>query len=364
MGERDSLIHELEDAMQSGSSAKRVATLRRITDLFVDSADELEDEQIALFDDVLSRLIEEIGSRARAELSNRMAPIANAPSNLIRRLAKDDGIEVAGPVLSLSERLSEADLIGVAVEKSQEHLLAIAERRHLGEAVTDVLVDRGNRQVLCKVAENDGAAFSREGLSSLVQRAEGDDKLAASVGHRGDIPPDLYRKLVLHASATVRRDLLRTATQEMQEEIQRTLSGVLRDMGVKKITHRDYTFAEARVLAMRDTRNTLGEAELVEFAERQKFEEAVVVLSLITAVPVEVFDRIMNDVRSDPLLIIAKAAGFKWQTLRAIIKLQRPDVPDVTLLEVHEDFERLSLTTAERAFRFWQIRNAGTREVA
>ncbi|MGP0092069.1 MAG: DUF2336 domain-containing protein [Xanthobacteraceae bacterium] len=364
MGERDSLIHELEDAMQSGSSAKRVTTLRRVTDLFVDSAEELQDEQIALFDDVLSRLVEEIGLRARAELSNRMAPIANAPSNLMRRLANDDGIEVAGPVLSRSERLSDADLIGVAVEKSQRHLLAIAGRRQLGEAVTDVLVDRGNRQVLCKVAENNGAAFSSDGLNGLVQRAEGDDKLTARVGHRDDIPPDLYRKLILHASATVRRDLLRAATREMQEEIQRTVSGVLRDMGVKKATHRDYTFAEARVLAMRDTRNIIGEAELAEFAERKKFEETVIILSLITAVPVEVFDHILSDVRSDPLLIITKAAGFKWQTLRALIQLQRPDVPEVTLLEAEDDFNKLSPSTAERAFRFWQIRNSGTRDVA
>ena len=282
----------------------------------------------------------------------------------MRRLASDDGIEVAGPVLSRSERLSDADLVGVAVEKSQKHLLAIAERRQLAAVVTDVLVDRGNRQVLRKVAGNTGAAFSREGLDGLVRRAEGDDKLATSVGQRDDIPADLFRKLVLHASETVRRELLHAATREMQEQIQSALSGVLHDMGVKKTMHRDYTFAEARVLAMRDTRNKLGEAELAEFAERKKFEETVVILSLITEMPIEVFDRVMNDVRSDPLLIIARAAGFKWQTLRSLIQLQRPDVPEVTLLEVHEDFKKLSLPTAERAFRFWQIRNAGTREVA
>jgi uncharacterized protein (DUF2336 family) len=170
MGERESLIQELEQAMQCGSSAKRIETLRRVTDLFVDNAEELQEEQIALFDDVLNRLIEEIGLRARAEFSKRMAPIANAPSNLIRRLANDDGIEVAGPVLSASERLSVADLVAVAAEKSQKHLLAIAERRHLGEAVTDVLVGRGDPEVLCKVAENAGAAFSPAGLSDLVQR--------------------------------------------------------------------------------------------------------------------------------------------------------------------------------------------------
>src|SRR6202023_1211478 len=73
-----SLISELEDAIQSGSKDKRVDSLRRITDLFVANADRLNDQQIEVFDDVLGQLIKRIEGKALAELSRRLGPIANS----------------------------------------------------------------------------------------------------------------------------------------------------------------------------------------------------------------------------------------------------------------------------------------------
>ncbi|HTP92554.1 MAG TPA: hypothetical protein VMJ52_12510, partial [Xanthobacteraceae bacterium] len=61
-----SLIAELEDAIQSGSKDKRIDALRRITDLFVADADRLNDQQIDVFDDVLGHLIKRIEARALA----------------------------------------------------------------------------------------------------------------------------------------------------------------------------------------------------------------------------------------------------------------------------------------------------------
>jgi hypothetical protein len=52
--------------------------LRRVTDLLVDGANVYTDEHVALFDDVIGRLSRGIEAKVRAELSNRLAPIANA----------------------------------------------------------------------------------------------------------------------------------------------------------------------------------------------------------------------------------------------------------------------------------------------
>src|ERR1700684_3045884 len=93
-----SLISELEDAIQSGSKDKRVDSLRRITDLFVSDANRLNDQQIEVFDDVLGHLIKRIEGKALAELSRRLSPINNAPIEIVRRLARDDDITVAEPV--------------------------------------------------------------------------------------------------------------------------------------------------------------------------------------------------------------------------------------------------------------------------
>ena len=100
-----SIIGELEDAVNGGSPAKRVATLRRVTDLFMHDGERLSEEQVKVFDDVLSLLVARVETRARAELSKRLAPVDYAPFEVIEKLASDDEIEVAGEVLTHSSRL-------------------------------------------------------------------------------------------------------------------------------------------------------------------------------------------------------------------------------------------------------------------
>src|ERR1700730_18695089 len=107
MTARTSLIVDLEDAVQRGAPVRRAEALRRITDLFLGSADRFTGEQVALFDDVMGRLIDRIETRALAELSRRLGPVANAPEQVLRRLARNDGTPVPGPVLAGSAGLLE-----------------------------------------------------------------------------------------------------------------------------------------------------------------------------------------------------------------------------------------------------------------
>ena len=121
-----SLIPELEHVIQHGSQDKRAATVKRIANLFIDGAAHFSEDHIGLFDDVLCRLIVEIETKARAEMAHTMAPLANAPAELIRQLAHDDDIEVAGPVLTKSTRLQETELVELARTKGQAHLAVLA----------------------------------------------------------------------------------------------------------------------------------------------------------------------------------------------------------------------------------------------
>src|SRR4029077_4921223 len=101
----ESLLDELQSTLAHGTVARRVETLRRVTDLFINGAVDFSDEQIELFDDVFQCLMHHIKTSAKALLANRLAPIGSAPPVTIRTLAFDDVIEIAGPVLSRSERL-------------------------------------------------------------------------------------------------------------------------------------------------------------------------------------------------------------------------------------------------------------------
>ena len=183
----ENLLDELQATLAHGTVARRVETLRRVTDLFINGAVDFSDEQIALFDDVFQCLIEHIETSAKALLANRLAPIdtraaADHPRAGVRR--SDRGRR---PRCCRSRSGSTTKtLIETARSKSQAHLMAISTRRVLSGAVTDVLVLRGNDEVVQNTVNNPGAEFSERGFTRLVNRAEGDDDLATCIGLRPD----------------------------------------------------------------------------------------------------------------------------------------------------------------------------------
>ena len=352
-----SLIPELEDVIQRGSDARRTEAVRRIASLFVDGAPTFNEDHVGLFDDVLCRLVVEIETKARAEISARLAAVDNAPASLMRQFANDDDIAVAGPVITQSPRLNDDDLVDIAKTKGQAHLFALSARTNIGEGVTDVLVERGDVEVVRKVADNRTARLSDGGFSTLVQRAEDDGVLAEKVGARADIPPHLFRDLVVRATAVVQQRLLAAAKPETKLEIQRVLEKVAKEFG-RATPSRDYAEALRVALDMQQT-GKLDEAALTEFARAKKYEETVASLAVLSGVPIETADRLMNGDRPDPILILCKAAGFSWATARAII-MSRPSAKgtsNAALDAAFGNFEKLSPSTAQRVVRFWQVRD-------
>src|SRR4030088_2834487 len=207
----NSIIAELEDAVRNGSSEKRVGTLRQVTDLFLHEGDRLSEDQVQVFDDVLCILIARVESRAKAELSQRLAPLDYAPFEVIQHLARDNDIAVAGEILANSSRLRTSDLVEIASTRGQDHLLAISGRINLPEAVTDVIVDRGERKVIRKLANNASAALSHARSSGIVAHADADDELTEILGLRIDLPLQLLRDVLPLPTDALRARLMAIA---------------------------------------------------------------------------------------------------------------------------------------------------------
>ena len=359
MSGHHSLIVELEDAIKSGSQDKRVETLRRVTDLFLTDPDRLNEAQIGVFDDVLVHLIRRIETRALAELSSRLAPIDNAPVEVIRNLARSDEIVVAAPVLTQSARLSTDDLIEIARTKSQGHLLAISGRARLEEAVTDQLLSRGDREVRHTLARNGGARFSEAGFTALVDGTETDESLAKAVGLRLDLPVSVLRALLSKATEAVRAWLLSYAPPEAKTEIQRTLATISSAITREAAAPRDFTFAQQLVAAMQE-REELNEAAILEFANTKRHEELVAALSALCSASIQLVAALMKSDRTEGLLVSCKAAGLKWPTVTAILRnrFAHHSVSDEELANARADYLALSQASAQRTLRFWQVRAA------
>jgi uncharacterized protein (DUF2336 family) len=348
MNGQESLIKDIEAAVANRPASHRSDSLRYVTDLFVAQAPSYTEEQVSLFDDVIGRLAVHIEISSRALLAQRLAVIPNAPPRVIQALAEDDDIEVASPVLSQSECLNEATLVETARSKGQGHLLAISRRKKITQSITDVLVERGDKEVVLSTVSNAGAQFSNSGFAILVQRAEGDDQIASSVGARIEMPRHHFLKLLSVASHAV-RSKLEHANPQAADEIRR----VVREVTIKAQTQSvsdSFEYSKARkTIAERSVNDTITISDLCEFAATGKFEETVVGLSLLSHIAVATIERALMQERTELLLSILKTCGLQWADVKLILQLRARNHA-MSMADVEQclaSYERLKPTTAK-----------------
>lgn len=358
-----SLIDELESAVRTGSPENRVNTLRRVTDLFLQDAHRLNDEQIGVFDDVLCRLTAKIEKTALAELGKRLGPVDTAPIGVIRQLASHDEIDVAAPVLTGSKRLSTSDLVEMAQSKSQAHLLAISQRATLDPTLTDVLLDRGNRTVVSNLATNAGARFSDTGFNTLVKRAEDDEGLQEIVGLRRDLPGELLQELLRRATDSVKTKILSQTPPQRRQQVDEVIAKITQDIkGINKKVDRDYSYAQAHVNELAAA-GKLNEATLLTFIQEQRQDEFIVGLARLSHAPNRIIEELFKGPRNDGFLMPCKAAGLGWPTVKFIlgVKLAGKPAADRIIEVAQADYARLTVGTAQRTLRFMSIHETATK---
>lgn len=356
-----SLIAEIEDTFESGTIEKQADILRRVTDLFLADANSYSDEHVDLFDVVISRLAEKIEIKARAELARRLAPADNAPPMTVRMLAHDQSIEVAGPILSQSNRLTDEDLVAIASHKSQERLLAISKRATISESVSDVLVAHGDRNVVLSVAQNEGARFSDAGYDEIIDRSINDEVLAICVATRKDIPRGHFNTLIAKASEVV-FEKLAASNPDSVYEVHKVLTDITgQDASAQPNANRDYRKAAAQFDIVRRS-GTPIDSIVREYATGGKFEETVAAISALSGAPIKLVESVMNDGRSenDFVLILTKAAGLSWPTAKQICILRRKafSLSSPAMEMARRSFDRLMPATAQRLVRFYNNRHS------
>lgn len=100
---------------------------------------------------------------------------------------------VAGPVLEQAKALPDETIIAlIDNDRVEAKLLSkVAARPALSEAISQILIDRGNGAVQRKVIDNPDAAISEKSFAKLVIGINGNKELAAKIAARKDVPEDL-----------------------------------------------------------------------------------------------------------------------------------------------------------------------------
>jgi uncharacterized protein (DUF2336 family) len=364
MGEVNTFLRELDEAVSRGTPESRQRALWHTTDLLIQGR--YSDDEIWTFGEVIGRLADEIEVAARAQLARRIARIDNAPVNIVHKLAFDDSIDVAGPILRESERLEPYALVANVCLKSQSHLLAISKRKTLEESVTDVLVTRGNLEVVNSVVTNTGARLSEFGFLHMVQRAEGDSILAEQLGLRKDIPRQVFQQLIAKASDDVRKRL-EVERPAMVEQIHSTMTDVAGTLQSKFGPVSRQHFVAKRVVASQHREGNLNENSICGYAQSHRLDEVTIGLSLLCSLPTDVIERAVLDKNREMLLILAKALDFSWATTMALLFLGAKDhritAKDLSTLE--GEFGRLNVKTSRSVLEFYQShKNADATDAA
>jgi uncharacterized protein (DUF2336 family) len=350
-----SFLRDLDDAVQRGTNESRARALWHTTDLMITGR--YSEDEIWTFGEVIGRLADEIEVAARAQLSKRLARFDRAPVNILHKLAFDDAIEVAGPILRDSGRLEPYALVANVCIKSQPHMLAISKRKSIVESVTDVLVTRGDKDVVNSIAGNNGARFSDFGFLHMIQRAEGDSILAEQLGLRKDIPRQVFQQLIAKASDDVKKRL-KAERPDMASQIQSSVTEVAGTLQSKFGPVSRSHFVAKRVVATQHQQSNLNENSISLYARSHKLDEVTIGLSLLCGLPGDVVERALLDRNREMLLILTKALDFSWATTMSMLFLGAKDhrITAKDLKDLEGEFGRLNVETSRSVLKFYQSR--------
>lgn len=349
-------LQDLQGLARERSSDKRRELLRAVSDCFL-SSDEHSATEVALYDEVVTRVLDEVEPIARAELAERLADIANPPRNALRRLA-DDHIIVAKSILSRSSALDDDDLERIALNQSQEHLAAIATRAKLSERITDVLVARGDEAVVDTVVGNQGARFSRQGFATLADRATGNERLLNRLGARRDLPAEITARLAPMINAALEAKLKAAgedADVSRLRELAAESSAVLADRlraATKVVRTLEIIIAEVESgkIAMDDA--------VIELADADATPDLSKLMGSRVGLRTDTVMRALCAPADEPVALLSRAAGMKINGYTAVVRMRRRRRrgSEAASTQLLEQFQDLPMETAQRVLRFLKVR--------
>lgn len=352
-----SQLHHLIDLAREPSSEKRRELLRQVTGVFMTHHEQIEGPEMALYDEVMSQLSEEMETIVRAEIARKLAEARVAPLGLLRRLASDD-IEVAEPILMRSKALTESDLIHVVSTKGQDHMRAVSQRAEVPESVSGVIIARGDDTTVNTLLRNDGARLSRESNEAVVQRAQSSPALHDAIVNRKDFPIDLMNDMYFVVETRLRERIMQENARLDPATLEQALS---KSRNTVAIAHGSFPADYEKILGEVDTlyRNQkLTAALLAKYMRDPNQTWFLCALSVMADIDFLTAKHVVERRELDALAIACKAADLEKSLFLtyAMIMLATQDNAMGKATEYGKLYEQLPRETALRTIRFWRMR--------
>ena len=342
----------------------RTRLVQIVGDLFFDTDTVLRDAERNIMSDILRQLIHDVEMKVRQQLAERMASEINAPRDLISALANDQ-IEVAHPILTQSTILQDIELIEIVEHRTFGHQLAIAMRESVSEAVSEALIGTGNVDVIKTLLENENADISGKAMESLVEQSEKIDDIQVPLINRGDLGPDLAKRMYWWVSAALRKHIVehyRIDEAELDDKIQDTIHDILGGDGsgpgmidstpLRKSQELAEKLQKAQAITPQLLIQTLRQREVILFED---------LLSQRTGLRTNLIRRFVFEPGGEGLAIACRAVDISKADFASIFLLSRSARPGDKVVDPNEVsrvlnfFDRIKTDTALKVVKRWQF---------
>lgn len=341
-------LAKLADLAKDSSIAGRKSLIGILTDMYLAAGDTRSDQISFLFGDIALRILGQLEEETRAALAERVCHDDMAPHQLMLHLAQDS-VPVAKPVLQNSPVLLPQDLVSIASKASMEHLGAIATRERVEQAVTSILVDRGDQTVLSKVAENKGADFADSSFVQLLNKAGKDERIQAALMVRPDLSDEAGRLLLPMLGDDLKKRVGSLNAGNSLVKLMNTQADEARTKHLERLKLQ----ADALVQEI-DNGKLLVDDVVRRIARSGKPTELGLLLAGISKLPAQAVLQLLFTQNDKPLVTVCKAIGVTTETYKDVL-MMRAQRLRIDGMELNDAIQRFGLMNVEAAHRSLEV---------
>ncbi|NQU61678.1 MAG: DUF2336 domain-containing protein [Rhodospirillales bacterium] len=312
----DLLLASDADQDVRGDLAEKIASLA--SGLSADDQDKVR----RLTYEALDILARDQVTRVRQILSEALKDVADAPPEVIRQLAWDAELVVAGPILQFSPVLNEEDLLEIINSSpASGHLGAISRRHGLKEPVTAAIVETVDEEVIAMLLANASAQIREETLENIIARAPDIEPWHEPLVNRPILPGKAAGKLArfvahnLLEALSDRQDLEPEVLEEVRQIVDRRLEEEPSEMPEEEKTTAEEALAKVKAL---QAAGTLDEPSIVKAARSGDREFAIAALSVLSGLKVGVVRKAISSKSAKGMVALTWKAGLSAQAAETL----------------------------------------------
>ncbi len=358
---------ELSPAPQPVTETKfdvRRALAKRLADVICIPESQLAPQERHMAGDVLVEMLRNADIELREGVAKRLVMLNEAPRTILVILAKDD-IRVAQHVLEKTKSLTDSDLIQIARKVSEKHRTVIAKRRKIDDAVTDVLVEFMEEEVVETLLSNPGSNFSETAIQRILTMSRNHEPYVKLLITRPELRPSHGLTMFWWAKPPERRKILKrfsVARTVLQQSCADLFAKAAADGWSDPAARKALQFIERRqrnraAIARSEFENL---EEAIEAAEVHRVTRKITQeISYIAGIKPATGAQILTDPLGEAIGVLCKAAGLKREYITKLWKaMKRPDLaadgsPHPDLLRIIATYDEISTDKAQTVLRYW-----------